>query len=98
MLQRQNLYMACKIVYCFICCKDKTSTWYINGSHIQRIGCQPDKIHSFVLVFFLQFFFFSFFSVQGGNSTDVEIHSPEVKMYSVDVKIQVKFRDQQTAT
>ena len=34
-------------------------------------------------------FCFSFYSVQGGNSTDVNIHSSEVKMYSADVKMQV---------
>ena len=34
-------------------------------------------------------FVFQFFSVQGGNSTDIKIHSSEVKMYSADVKIQV---------
>ena len=30
-------------------------------------------------------FCFSVFSVEGGNSTDVKIHSSEVKMYSADV-------------
>ena len=42
--------------------------------------------------------FFRAFSVQGGNSTDVKIHSSKVKMYSADVKIHVKFRNQQIAT
>ena len=42
--------------------------------------------------------FFQVFSVQGGNSTDVKIHSLEVKMYSADVKIQVIFRNQQIGT
>ena len=42
-------------------------------------------------------FVFQFFSVQGGNSTDVKIHSSEVKMYSADVKIKVKIRNQQIA-
>ena len=36
-----------------------------------------------------RFFVVQFFSVQGGNSTDIKIHSSEVKMYSADVKIQV---------
>ena len=38
------------IVYIFIGCKDKPSTWYLDVllfffvvSHIQRIGCQPEK-------------------------------------------------------
>ena len=42
-------------------------------------------------------FVFQFFSVQGGNLTDVKIHSSEVKMHSADVKIQVKIRNQQIA-
>ena len=42
-------------------------------------------------------FVFQVFSVQGGNSTDVKIHSSEVKMYLADVKIQVKIRNQQIA-
>ena len=42
-------------------------------------------------------FVFQFFSVQGGNSTDVKIHSSEIKMYSADVKIQVKIRNHQIA-
>ena len=50
-------------------------------------------IHSFGIVFL----FFIFFSGQGGNSTDVKIHSSEVEMYSADVKIQVKIRNQQIA-
>ena len=40
---------------------------------------------------------FQFFSVQGGNSTDVKIHSSEVKMYLADVKIQVKIRNHKIA-
>ena len=43
-------------------------------------------------------FSFHGFSVQGGSSTDVKIHSSEVKMFSADVKIHVEYRNQQIAT
>ena len=46
------------IMYCYIGCRDKASAWYLNAfpdgsntgstvvvvSHIQRIGCQPEKL------------------------------------------------------
>ena len=55
-------------------------------------------LFSCITQFRTRVFVFQVFSVQGGNSTDdVKIHSSEVKMYSADVKIQVKIRNQQIA-
>ena len=53
-------------------------------------GCHNTQFRTRVFVF-------QVFSVQGGNSTDVTIHSSEVNMYSADVKIQVKIRNRQIA-